>query len=49
MFGMFGQITVTAEGVRHELRASFGLRKCFEIELNVSQGVPGDEPESDGN
>ena len=45
----FGQTTVTAGGVKHELRESFGLRKMFELELNVSQGVPGDEPESDGN
>ena len=50
MFGMFGQTTVTAKGVKHELRAkALDYGKCFEIELNVSQGVPGDEPESDGN
>ena len=47
---MFGQTTVIAEGVKHELRAKLWItEKCFELELNVSQGVPGDEPESDGN
>ena len=33
MFGMFGQTTVTAKGVKHELRAkALDYGKCFEKE-----------------
>ena len=48
MFGMLGQTTVTAKGVKHELRAkALDYGKCLEIELNVSQvAVAADEKKS---